>query len=117
MQSGRPINAFGNSHPAGTPSYGDTFFLPDGAGGFRFVPRGSAGRTPWITRLDLAAIYSFNWGDRADVELRAELFNVFNADSAREVREFAEDSPDEWRLPSSYQRPRYVRIGAAVRFR
>jgi hypothetical protein len=117
MQSGRPINAFGESHPDGTPAYGDTFYLPDGNGGFIFVPRGTAGRTDWITRLDLTAIYSFNLGDRADLELRADVFNVFNADSTREVREFAETTPDEWGLTSSYQRPRYVRVGAALRFR
>lgn len=117
MQSGRPINAFGEGHPDGTPDYGDTFYLSDGAGGFTFIPRGTAGRTPWITRIDLAAIYAFNWGDRADVELRAEVFNVLNADSAREVYEFAEINPDQFRLPTSYQRPRYIRIGAALRFR
>jgi hypothetical protein len=117
MQSGRPINMFGEGHPDGIPAYGDTFYLPDGAGGYIFVPRGTGGRTDWITRLDLAAIYSFNWGDRADIELRAELFNIFNAQSTREVREFAETTPDEWGITSSYQRPRYVRTGAALRFR
>ncbi|MBT8103874.1 MAG: carboxypeptidase regulatory-like domain-containing protein [Gammaproteobacteria bacterium] len=117
MQSGRPINAFGESHPDGTPSYGDTFYLRDAnTGNFTFVPRGTAGRTPWLTQIDLAAIYSFNWGDRADVELRAEVFNVLNADSAREVYEFAEIRPDQFRLPTSFQRPRYLRFGAAIRF-
>ena len=116
LQSGRPINAFGESHPDGTPSYGDTFYLRDGNGGFTFVPRGTAGRTPWINQLDLSAVYSFNLGDRADVELRADIFNVFNADNAREVYEFAEIRPDVWRYPTSYQRPRYMRVGASVRF-
>ena len=118
MQSGRPINAFGIGHPDGTPSYGDTFYLenPPGSGEFTFVPRGSAGRTPWITTIDLAAIYSFNWGDRADVEFRAEVFNVLDADSAREVYEFAEIRPDQFRLPTSFQRPRYFRVGASIRF-
>jgi len=125
LQSGRPINAFGEGHPDGTPSYGDTFYLTtdvgDPANGieptFLFVPRGTAGRMPWVTRIDLAAIYSFNWGDRADVELRAEVFNILNADSATDVYEFAEIQPDQFRFPTSYQRPRYVRIGAALRFR
>jgi hypothetical protein len=117
MQSGRPINAFGESHPDGTPSYGDTYYLQDSAGDFTFVPRGTAGRTPWITQIDLAAIYSFNWGDRADVELRAEVFNLLNADAAREVYELAESRPDQFRLPTSFQRPRYLRLGAAIRFR
>ena len=91
--------------------------VADGAGGFTYVPRGTAGRTDWITRIDLAAIYSMNLGDRADLELRAEVFNLLNASSVREVYEFAESRPDQFRLPTSYQRPRYVRLGAALRFR
>ena len=117
MQSGRPINAFGESHPDGTPSYGDTYYIADGAGGFNYVPRGTAGRTDWITRIDLAAIYSMNLGDRADLSLRAEVFNLLNASSVREVYEFAESRPDQFRLPTSYQRPRYLRVGAELRFR
>lgn len=117
MQSGRPINAFGESHPDGTPSYGDTFYLLNSdTGEFTFVPRGTAGRTPWITQIDLSAIYSFNWGDRADIELRAEVFNLLNADATREVYEFAEITAEQFRLPTSFQRPRYIRIGAALRF-
>jgi len=117
MQSGRPINAFGTEHPNGTPSYGDTYYIDDGTGNLNFVPRGTAGRTDWITQLDISAIYSFNLGDRADVELRAELFNAFNADGVREVYELAATRPDQYRLPTSFQRPRYVRLGAAIRFR
>ena len=117
MQSGRPINAFGTEHPNGTPAYGDTYYVDDGTGNLNFVPRGTAGRTDWITQLDLAAIYSFNLGDRADVELRAELFNALNADGVREVYELAATRPDQYRLPTSFQRPRYVRLGAAIRFR
>jgi hypothetical protein len=125
MQSGRPINAFGIGHPDGTPSYGDTFYLTtdfgdpavEGDETFAYVPRGTAGRTDWITQVDLSAIYSFDWGDRADVELRAEVFNLFDAESATEVYEFAENRPDQFRLPQRFQRPRYVRIGAAIRFR
>jgi len=125
LQSGRPINAFGTGHPDGTPSYGDTFYLTTDVGdpdngipaSFLFVPRGTAGRMPWVTRIDLAAIYSMNLGDRADLELRAEVFNVLNADSATDVYEFPEIAADQFRFPTSFQRPRYVRIGAALRFR
>jgi len=116
MQSGRPINAFGTGHPDGTPSYGDTFYLTQPDGTFTYVPRGTAGRTDWIVQLDLAAIYSFNLADRAEVELRAEVFNVFNAQAVREVYEFAEINPTQYMLPTSFQRPRYLRIGAAIRF-
>jgi hypothetical protein len=125
LQSGRPINAFGEGHPDGTPDYGDTFYLTTDVGDpavegdetFLRVPRGTAGRTDWVTRIDLSAIYSFNLGDRADIELRADVFNILNAQSVQEVYEFAETNPDQFRFPSSYQRPRYVRLGAAIRFR
>ena len=124
LQSGRPINAFGEGHPDGPPDYGDTFYLTTDVGDpgvvgdetYRFVPRGTAGRTAWIAQLDLAAIYSFNWNDRADIELRAEIFNVLDGDSAREVYEFPETKPERYRLPSHMQRPRYFRLGAAIRF-
>jgi hypothetical protein len=128
MQSGRPINMFGVSHPDGTPDYGDTFYLTTDLGDpavegdetFQFVPRGTGGRTPWITSIDLSAVYTINWGDRADVELRADIFNLLNGDAASEVYEYAENGqniPDvRWGLPSSYQTPRYVGLGAAIRF-
>jgi hypothetical protein len=117
LQSGRPVNAFGIGHPDGTPDYGDTFYLTDpNTGEFTFVPRGSAGRTDWIMNLDVTAIYSFTLGDRATVELRGEIFNVFDAEGATEVYEFAENRPDQFLLPQRYQRPRTLRIGAAIRF-
>ena len=66
-QSGRPINKFGLSHPDGTPPYGDTFYLQQLDGSFDFVPRGTSGRTDWITQINLAAIYAFDWGDSANI--------------------------------------------------
>jgi hypothetical protein len=114
--SGRPVNAFGLNHPDGPPVYGNTFFLENQDGSFESVPRGSEGRTPWTVQLDLSAIYAFEaWGN-SNVELRAEVFNVFDADSATEINEFAEQEPQNFRLPQVYQRPRYVRFGASVRF-
>ena len=34
----------------------------------------------------------------------------------RIMDEFAEINPERWRLPSVYQRPRYMRLGVALRF-
>ncbi|MDH3430955.1 MAG: TonB-dependent receptor [Gammaproteobacteria bacterium] len=127
-QSGRPVNAFGVGHPDGTPDYGDTYYLttdlgdPDVEGdeSFQFIPRGTFGRTDWVWNVNMSAIYSFNLGDRADVELRAEVFNLFNADATTEVYEFAENSPsipdERFGLSQYYQTPRYVRFGASLRF-
>jgi len=117
VQSGRPINAFGLGHPDGPPPGGyPTFYLNQADGSLEFSPRGTSGRTDWVTQINLAAIYSFAWRDFADIELRAEIFNLFDADGITEVEESAEVWPDEFGLPTNYQQPRYLRFGAAIRF-
>ena len=80
------------------------------------MPRGSSGRTDWITQVDVAAIYAFDWGDRGSVELRAEVFNLFNSDSETEVYEHYAERPDQFMLPNEYQMPRHLRFGIAMRF-
>ena len=127
-QSGRPVNAFGVGHPDGTPDYGDTYYLTTDLGdpnvvgdeSFLKIPRGTFGRTDWVWNVNVSAIYSFNLGDRSDVELRAEVFNLFNAESTLEVYEFAEASPSiadtRFGLSQYYQTPRYLRFGASIRF-
>jgi hypothetical protein len=105
VQSGKPINAFGNAHPDGLAYEGyDTFYLQQADGSFEFKPRGTSGRTDWITQIDLAAIYSFEWGDQGSVELRAEVFEHFA------------QRPDQFMLPNAYQQPRQLRLGIAMRF-
>ena len=115
-QSGRPINAFGEQHPNGGPLYGSTYYLEQPDGSFKFMPRGSSGRTDWVTKVDLAAIYAFDWGRSTKVELRADIFNLFDSDAVTEVYEYPEERPDQFKLPMHYQQPRYLRFGAAVRF-
>jgi len=121
ISSGRPINMFGVEHPSGTPIYGDTYYIQDPTSGeLRQVPRGTAGRTDWVVKLDLSAIYYINLGDRADLELRAEVFNVMDNQSVQERYEFGELAagiPDpRYNTPQAYQTPRYFRFGAAIRF-
>jgi outer membrane receptor for ferrienterochelin and colicin len=117
VQSGRPINAFGFSHPDGpAPGNYRTFYLQQADGSFEFVPRGSQGRTDWVTQINLAAIYSFAWRDSANIELRAEIFNLLDADGTTEIAEDAEWLPNDFGLPMHYQQPRYLRLGAAIRF-
>jgi len=121
VSSGRPVNMFGIEHPDGTPIYGDTYWVQDPVSAeLRQVTRGTAGRTDWVVQLDLSAIYYINLGDRADVELRAEVFNVMNNQSVQERYEFGElaaGTPDpRWNTPQAYQTPRYVRLGASIRF-
>lgn len=115
IQSGRPINGFGQGHPDGTPSYGVTYYLD----GENRVPRGSFGRTDWITRFDVSMQYSPQW-EAADVTFRADVFNIFDAAGVTEVYEFAEQSvgveDNRFMLPSRYQSPRSVRLSASIRF-
>ncbi|WP_445362546.1 TonB-dependent receptor domain-containing protein [Microbulbifer sp. ANSA003] len=119
LQSGRPINSFGKGHPDGTPYYGDTYYLTDPDGNLVRTERGSRGRTSWVNQIDLSLIYNTEIG-LADVELRADVFNLLNADAETEVDEFAEISPGlsdpDWGLNQYYQTPRYFRLGASVRF-
>jgi hypothetical protein len=117
FQSGRPRNAFGAQHPDGPIPYGDTYYLEQPDGSLEFSPRGSFGRTDTTTQVNLTALYRFSWGDRAEVELRADVFNLLDADNPTEVGEHLErNGYGEFGMPIAYQVPRYVRFGAAVRF-
>ncbi len=118
-QSGKPVNALGMEHPAGLPFnawFRPTFYVRNPDGTLSYSPRGSAGRTHWVTQVDLSAIYGFRWGDRASVELRADVFNLFDSDTATEVNELTDFQPEMYGLPAAYQRPRQLRFGVAIRF-
>ena len=120
LQSGRPINAFGVGHPNGVPDYGDTFYLQDENGEYHKVPRGVMGRTSWVAKIDASLIYSTQVGD-ADLELRADVFNILDAHAETEVFEFAEDGTPgnqdvRWGVNQAYQQPRTIRLGASIRF-
>jgi len=76
-------------------------------------PRGSLGRTPWITELDLSARYRPKWG-RDKLTFGASVFNVLNAHRATEFSRMAEldvNVPDPtFGLPYVFQSPRSVRL-------
>jgi hypothetical protein len=119
--SGRPINRFGVGHPDGNPSYGATYYTYDlETETHTFHPRGSAGRTDNELTFNLNAVYeTMMFG--GDLELRMDIFNLFDADSSVEVFENAETSApgvydDRYGLTTSYQSPREVRFGASLRF-
>jgi hypothetical protein len=117
VQSGRPRNAFGAQHPDGPIPYGDTYYLVQPDGSLEFSPRGSYGRTDTTSQVNVTAIYRFDLGDRANVELRAEVFNLFDSDTPTEVGEHVERNGfGGFGVPKAYQQPRYLRFGAAVRF-
>ena len=131
LKSGRPTNAFGLGHPdystfeggvesPGYPPYGDTYYLWDAsAGEYQKIARGDYGRTAWVSQLDLNAVYTMPWAS-GEFELRADAFNILNAATELETYEFAESTigvaDDRFGLATSYQRPFYVRLGAAYNF-
>ncbi|MBP3983072.1 TonB-dependent receptor [Pseudoxanthomonas helianthi] len=133
VQSGRPYNCLGvldldpalpdpvtgNNHYSPHP-YGSGFMRcsnsPDGASNdatVHAVPRGTAGRLPWTTTVDLNAAYrpSFAPG----LQFKVDVFNVFNSQKVIAVSDVAEDSAtgnplSTYLLPRAYQAPRSVRF-------
>ncbi|WP_317931200.1 TonB-dependent receptor [Halioxenophilus sp. WMMB6] len=121
VRSGRPINKFGVGHPDGDPDYGQTYYTYNNdTGEYEFNPRGTNGRTPTVTTIDLNVVYSTRFYE-SDVEVRLDVLNLLDADKVTEVYEDAEDgSPGEgdprYGLATSYQSPRQIRLGASIRF-
>lgn len=125
LESGRPTNAFGISHPDGRPDYGDTYYVCTSACEsakpvFHQFTRGSYGSTPWTAQLDLSATLTTTIAN-SEVEFRADIFNVLNASGVTRVDEYAElgdqgkPSPT-FNLTQSFQAPRSVQLSASVKF-
>lgn len=117
VQSGRPINAFGN-HPTDdfAFAYGSESFYDNGV----LVPRGSRGRTSWVYNLDLSARYQPL--RIKGLVLGLDIFNVLNGDAETEVFELAEPDYEpgtadpRYKLPTAYQAPRRVRLSLEYDF-
>jgi len=112
MESGTPMNSLGY-HPT------DPFARAYGADSFYTnslpVPRGSLGRTPWITQIDLSARYRPKWG-RNKLTFGASVFNVLNKHHATEFNNAAETALNQpnpsFGLRTAFQSPRSVRVSA-----
>lgn len=107
--SGRPRNcrgAYPNIDPQ-SPNYGSYHFFCNG----QAVPRGTFGRLPPSTRLDLGLRYTPNWAD--DFEFGLNIYNVANRQSLQNVAELYNQGASSttinanWGLPISYSTPRY----------
>ncbi len=120
-ESGRPKNCFGNYAGPATPDfdtydYGNVYFYCAG----QSSNRGSQGRLPWNYKLDLNLAYKP--GFVKGLTLRADVFNVFNTQTAAVVDETREVSYDPSSvLPTygrviSYTAPRAVRLTAEYNF-
>jgi len=118
MTSGRPINAFG-VHPTDVfaAQYGAESFYQNGD----LVQRGSRGRTPFRTAVDLSLTYNHDFGWRnATGQFKVDVFNVFDAHTVTEVVETAEEeigtADPDYLLPTGFQRPQAVRFSANFTF-
>jgi hypothetical protein len=123
VQSGRPVNCFGvltpwpftanRIHPYGS-SFARCGTTPQGGfGPVATRPRGTSGRLPWTSNLDLNVAYKPSWVQ--GMQLKVDVFNVLNSQKVTSVAEAAEDSDtglplETYLTPASFQAPRSVRF-------
>lgn len=86
---------------------------------YQFNPRGSAGTTDWVTRLDLSLTYNMEVAG-SDITLRADVFNVLEGDSVTYYNEDVEQDPGiadtTYGIADAWQTPRYVQFSASFKF-
>jgi hypothetical protein len=89
------------------------------------VNRGSVMEGDWINRVDLSIRYAVpeRWVPAGNLVLRADIFNIFNAQNAQELYEegdlksggvdpnYGKPGSSSGTIGSGYQTPRYVRFG------
>jgi len=114
--SGRPRNCFGSNPDQDPYGYGSVFFYCNG----QPSPRGSLGRLPWDTRLDLNLTYRPELVKGLAVKL--DVFNVTNRQTPAVVDETLNVNSTSAVSPTygqviSYTAPRSVRIGVEYNHR
>lgn len=133
IASGRPISCIGFV-PYNAPDYSDarnystasSFYCLNDQGKSELHNRGTFGRTPWTSSLDLSFAYLPKIGAHK-VTLQVDVFNVFNQQQVTEVnetRDYSRGTTTEaegrlnmnWKRPTSYQEPRSVRFTARYEF-
>lgn len=85
------------------------------------TPRGSQFEGEWFKNVDLSLAWNVPVsGVPGKVQLRADLFNVFDLTSATRFQEVGEDGPGspnaDYRHVTGYQAPRTVRVGLSYQF-
>ena len=122
VQSGRPISCIGVYQGLDVSHYGNIHFscdpgAPDGTGnnGSTIIGRGTVGRTPWTTNLDLNVAYKPSWAE--GLQFKVDVFNVLNSTKVISVNEIGEDASgnpgpvaNTYLTPTAWQSPRQVRF-------
>ena len=132
ISSGRPYSCIGFV-PTTVPDYDETwksspssYYCRTSPTEVKLIPRGSAGRTPWNTQIDLQMAYTPKWAANK-LTLQADVFNILNTQKPMELNETrdydqATGQVAPYRLsqnylsPSRFQAPRYVRLTARYEF-
>lgn len=89
--------------------------------GGELTPRGTQAESDWIKQIDMSVRYNvpINVG-AGELVLRADIFNIFNFRGVEDINEFGEQNsgaPDpNYRMPTGYQTPRFVRLGFDLTF-
>jgi outer membrane receptor protein involved in Fe transport len=75
----------------------------------------------WQTTFDVSLRYTVPVSIPGDLVLRADIFNLFDADAVTDLNEFGDlngydssstaDNNPYYGMATSYQSPRYVRVG------
>jgi hypothetical protein len=143
--TGRPRNQFGAGHPQGDDttqfgSYGDTYYLftntcnlagggvgpcPVGAAQadkiYKYVPRGSAGRTPITMNLDVSLNYDFQFSG-VDMTAGLKVYNILDFQEITNQNDAFEQRRSEGTLNQyygaaySWQAPRHYQLSLLARF-
>ena len=122
VQSGRPVSCIGVYQGLDVSHYGNIHFSCDpgapaanGNNGSTIIPRGTVGRTPWTTTLDMNVAYKPTWAE--GLQFKVDVFNLLNSTKKISVNEIGEDAggnpapvANTYLTPTAWQTPRTVRL-------
>jgi hypothetical protein len=115
-RDGRALNSFGVHPDQYAATYGNESFYRQ----LEFQPRGSFGRSDDITDVDLTAKYDLDLSEKVALTFRADVFNVFDFDTATELDEQGDEESgavnEHFLDDLAFQQPRAVRFNVGLRF-
>lgn len=80
------------------------------------IPRGSAGRLPWVTALDLSLTFRMQDFLGGNFSLKGTVYNVLDQDKPLSINQIDSDGADNYGLTNIYQGPRYFSLIGRVDF-
>ncbi|MEJ7747015.1 MAG: TonB-dependent receptor [Luteimonas sp.] len=126
MQSGRPISAFGVGNPFDNRDYHSFYVCVANCRDtdstqrvYEFIPRGTAGRTPWAIDVGASLAYLQTLGN-ADLKVKFAVYNLLNRQKATQVNENFDlaginRNPD-YGQENGFQSPRYGQLTVSLDF-